>query len=281
MSTLTLDSFLARYAEAASTRLPVAQTIRGIAAAGRQIWSIVQDGASDAFATVQTGTNSDGDQQTALDIVTDRIFLDAAQAAPVAAYASEELDLAQALDPEQPLALAIDPLDGSSNVNLNLSFGTIFSILPSFQPQNGPLASFLRPGSQPARRRPHGLRAAAVAGAERRRGHAHLRIQRPDRRLPPRRRERARSADGEGVRHQRLQLPPLGRFGAALFRRLREGRARAARARLQHALARLAGRRGLPHPRARRRVPLSGRQAPGLRQRPAAPRLRGQSRSRS
>ena len=261
MSTLTLDSFLAGYAEAASTRLAVAQTIRGIAAAGRQIWSIVQDGASDAFATVQTGTNSDGDQQTALDIVTDRIFLDAAQAAPVAAYASEELDLAQALDPEQPLALAIDPLDGSSNVNLNLSFGTIFSILPSFQPQSGPLASFLRPGTSQlaAGLLVYGPRLSLVLSV----GEGTHIFEYSDRiggyrlvaenvRVPP---------AGEGVRHQRLELPPLGRFGAALLRRLRERRARAARARLQHALARLAGRRGLPHPGARRRVPLSGRQA--------------------
>ena len=149
---------------------------------------------------------------------------------------------------EQPLALAIDPLDGSSNVNLNLSFGTIFSILPSLQPQSEPLRELPAARRQPARRRLHRLRAAAVAGAQRRRGHAHLRIQRPDRRLPPRRANVRVPPQAKEFAINASNYRHWDEFGAALFRRLREGRARAARARLQHALARLAGRRGLPHP---------------------------------
>ena len=43
------------------------------------------------------------------------------------------------------LALAIDPLDGSSNIDVNVSIGTIFSIYPAAKTAE---ASFLRPGSE-------------------------------------------------------------------------------------------------------------------------------------
>jgi fructose-1,6-bisphosphatase I len=52
-------------------------------------------------------------------------------ASPVAAYVSEEIGQATLLQPEAPLAVAIDPLDGSSNIDVNASIGTIFSILPA------------------------------------------------------------------------------------------------------------------------------------------------------
>jgi fructose-1,6-bisphosphatase I len=121
--------------------------IQEIADAAREVWRMVQDGTSgDAVAL---GTNSDGDRQIALDILADRIFLAASRRVPVAAYASEELAEPVLIDPSSPLALAIDPLDGSSNVELALSFGTIFSILPAL-PENGrgALESFLQPGSR-------------------------------------------------------------------------------------------------------------------------------------
>jgi fructose-1,6-bisphosphatase I len=51
--------------------------------------------------------------------------------APVAAIASEELDDWVLLDADKPLAVAFDPLDGSSNIDANMSIGTIFSILPA------------------------------------------------------------------------------------------------------------------------------------------------------
>ena len=58
--------------------------------------------------------------------------------------------------------------------------------------------------------------------------------------------------------------------GPRLCRRLRRRHRGAARAGLQHALDRLAGRRGAPHPDPRRRLPLPARRAAGLRARAAA-----------
>ena len=66
-----------------------------------------------------------------------------------ALYASEELDSPVLLDPAAPLAIAIDPLDGSSNIETNVSIGTIFSILPATgAPGDNPAAPFLQAGMQ-------------------------------------------------------------------------------------------------------------------------------------
>lgn len=87
------------------------------------------------------GVNSDGDAQKALDVIADELFLAAAKASGVAHYASEEQDVVVALGPGD-IALAIDPLDGSSNIDTNLSVGTIFSLYPA---DVRPETSFLRP----------------------------------------------------------------------------------------------------------------------------------------
>jgi fructose-1,6-bisphosphatase I len=60
-------------------------------------------------------------------------------------YASEEQEIVVELDPQGHYALAIDPLDGSSNIDVNVSIGTIFSI---FEAKDDADASFLRPASE-------------------------------------------------------------------------------------------------------------------------------------
>ncbi len=67
--------------------------------------------------------------------------------APVGLYASEELELPIMVNKDAPLAVAIDPLDGSSNIETNVSIGTIFSILPALGVQgDNPAATFFQPG---------------------------------------------------------------------------------------------------------------------------------------
>jgi fructose-1,6-bisphosphatase I len=147
MDTQTLGGFL-RGDPAASRGEAVSATIRAIASTAQQVRRRVRD-ARPGDATAGSGTNPDGDKQIGLDVFADQIFLDAARLAPVASYASEELSDPVLIDASAPLALAVDPLDGSSNVELDLSFGTIFSILPAL-PLNGQgaLSSFLQPGSR-------------------------------------------------------------------------------------------------------------------------------------
>lgn len=88
------------------------------------------------------GTNAGGDGQKALDLIADDAFMAELNAGAVRYYASEEQD--EVVDfGEGTLGLAIDPLDGSSNIDVNVSIGTIFSVFPV---ADGPDATFLRPG---------------------------------------------------------------------------------------------------------------------------------------
>lgn len=144
----TLGQFLQSACAATAYRHAVISTLLEIASAAQQVWRRVQDGMP-ADAVAGTTRNSGGDWQIGLDLLADQLFLDAARLSPVAAYASEELPEPVPLDASSPLVLALDPLDGSSNVVLDLSFGTIFSILSAL-PSNGQgsMASFLQPGDR-------------------------------------------------------------------------------------------------------------------------------------
>ncbi len=91
------------------------------------------------------GTNLGGDGQKALDLIADDAYAEALKSTEVRWYASEEQDEVVELNPNGSLALAIDPLDGSSNIDVNVSIGTIFSIFPA---RDGANESFLRPARE-------------------------------------------------------------------------------------------------------------------------------------
>jgi fructose-1,6-bisphosphatase I len=90
------------------------------------------------------GVNSDGDTQKDIDIAADRLMCAALRSAPVAAVLSEEAELPEELDRDAPLCVAIDPLDGSANLENNISVGTIFSIRPRGRDI---ISTFFEPGT--------------------------------------------------------------------------------------------------------------------------------------
>ncbi|MGV0801262.1 class 1 fructose-bisphosphatase, partial [Mycolicibacterium elephantis] len=79
------------------------------------------------------GVNVQGEVQHKLDVVANDYFLRANEwGGQVAGMASEELDHPYLLPGEYPRGkylLIFDPLDGSSNIDVNVSVGSIFSIL--------------------------------------------------------------------------------------------------------------------------------------------------------
>ena len=91
------------------------------------------------------GANADGDRQTALDVAADVALATALAKTGVRWFASEERDGIEELDPKGRLAVAVDPLDGSSNIDVNVSIGTIFSV---YRAEEGAEASFLRRGRE-------------------------------------------------------------------------------------------------------------------------------------
>ncbi|HYN54127.1 MAG TPA: class 1 fructose-bisphosphatase [Methylotenera sp.] len=94
--------------------------------------------------------NVQGETQKALDVITNDIFIENQQSGFVAGMLSEEIDdiiqVAYAHRQNGQYLMLFDPLDGSSNVNVNISVGTIFSIIKS-KNSNPVLADFLQSGT--------------------------------------------------------------------------------------------------------------------------------------
>ncbi len=105
----------------------------------------IADGSLAGDLGAAVGTNLGGDGQKALDVLADDAYAAALKDTAVRWYASEEQDEVVALNPAGDLALAIDPLDGSSNIDVNVSIGMIFSIFPAASDAN---TSFLRPARE-------------------------------------------------------------------------------------------------------------------------------------
>ena len=73
--------------------------------------------------------NADGDLQKPLDIFADEVLINCLKDCPVSGYASEEQDGFIDFKNHHNLIVLADPLDGSSNIDVNVTIGTIFSII--------------------------------------------------------------------------------------------------------------------------------------------------------
>jgi fructose-1,6-bisphosphatase I/sedoheptulose-1,7-bisphosphatase len=97
-------------------------------------------------------SNGQGEAQMKLDVAADRIFRRTTEwGGTLAAMVSEETDVPYAIPAHYPKGrylLAFDPLDGSSNIDVNVPVGSIFSVLRAPEGVAEPLVQdFLRPGS--------------------------------------------------------------------------------------------------------------------------------------
>ena len=119
--------------------------INALCDTARELAVIIAKGPLGQSLGHEVGENSDGDGQKALDVLADDMFLARLCNANIRWYASEEQEDVISLDREGRYALAIDPLDGSSNIDVNVSIGTIFSIFEAHGKAN---ESFLRPASE-------------------------------------------------------------------------------------------------------------------------------------
>ncbi|MDE2356273.1 MAG: class 1 fructose-bisphosphatase [Alphaproteobacteria bacterium] len=144
-----LADVLARRAKVAGGRavetIPVILALAD--AAARLAAFVAQPSADGSHGAYVGAANSDGDAQRKLDLVAEEICQAAARASGVGPYLSEETEAALTLDPAGALAMAIDPLDGSSNIAVNGVIGTIFALLPA--PPGSlatPALAFAQPG---------------------------------------------------------------------------------------------------------------------------------------
>jgi fructose-1,6-bisphosphatase I len=102
-------------------------------------------------------TNVQGEVQKKLDVLSNEILLEANEwGGNLAALASEEMDNPRPIPTHYPRGeylLLFDPLDGSSNIDVNISVGTIFSVLRCPKVASGAYCepdekAFLQPGNK-------------------------------------------------------------------------------------------------------------------------------------
>ncbi len=99
--------------------------------------------------------NVQGEVQKKLDVMSNEILLEANEwGGHLAGMASEEMETIHPIPnryPKGEYLLLFDPLDGSSNIDVNVSIGTIFSVLRAHLDQPGQAVTeedFLQPGSK-------------------------------------------------------------------------------------------------------------------------------------
>ncbi|CAG2132177.1 Fructose-1,6-bisphosphatase class 1 [compost metagenome] len=126
--------------------------IEVVARACKAISNAVSKGAlAGVLGSAGTG-NVQGETQQKLDVIANEVLLDANEwGGHLAAMASEEMDSFYEIPnryPKGEYLLLFDPLDGSSNIDVNVSIGTIFSVLHMPKPgQTVTEHDFLQPGT--------------------------------------------------------------------------------------------------------------------------------------
>ncbi len=139
----TLSEYLAESGSTSTKIAGLAEALLAVAEGAKKLEAVISSPEGAGQADI-VGENTDGDQQKALDVQAHEIFLDVLADSSVAVIASEEAELPILMDNNGQLAMAMDPLDGSSNIETNAPVGTIFSILPLNAA--APDASFFRSG---------------------------------------------------------------------------------------------------------------------------------------
>ena len=117
-----------------------------------EIATAIRHGALGGVLGSAGSENVQGETQKKLDVIANDLMVQRlGETGVVAGLASEEMEDPVAIrgSERQPYLALFDPLDGSSNIDVNISVGTIFSILRHPSPGSAPdEAAFLQPGSQ-------------------------------------------------------------------------------------------------------------------------------------
>ena len=124
-----------------------------VARACKRISQAVNKGAVGDILGTAGSENVQGEMQKKLDIIANEVLIEANEwGGHLAAMASEEMEGIYVVPnrfPQGEYLLLFDPLDGSSNIDVNVSIGTIFSVLKKPGGHEGVSErDFLQPGIQ-------------------------------------------------------------------------------------------------------------------------------------
>ena len=146
----TISKFLIEQLRGAEDQADLAALLIDVTAAVKSIASMTAKGALGGFLGSLGTENVQGETQKKLDVLSNDAMIQACEwGGLVAGMASEEMDDPYVLPQEferGPYLLVFDPLDGSSNIDVNVSVGTIFSVLRHTKIGDPATADYLCPG---------------------------------------------------------------------------------------------------------------------------------------
>jgi len=158
MSRITLTRFLIeRQRDKQLINADLRLLIETVARACKAISNAVTKGSIAGNLGSAGSDNVQGEAQKKLDVLSNEILLEANEwGGNLAALASEEMENPHPIPtrfPKGEYLLLFDPLDGSSNIDVNVSVGTIFSVLRCPKVEGGGYCeadekAFLQPGSK-------------------------------------------------------------------------------------------------------------------------------------
>lgn len=153
MSRVTLSRYLIEQTRNHNTPADLRFLVEVVARACKAISHAVSKGALGGVLGNAGTDNVQGEAQKKLDVISNEILLEANEwGGHLAAMASEEMEEAYQIPgryPKGAYLLLFDPLDGSSNIDVNVSVGTIFSVLRCPEGTETPSeASFLQAGTE-------------------------------------------------------------------------------------------------------------------------------------
>jgi fructose-1,6-bisphosphatase I len=153
----TLNEFIMdRQAESPGASGELSRILNDIAVASKIVSRDVRRaGLVDHILGAHGEVNVQGEEQQKLDVVADNQFIKVfAAGGEICGIASEENDDFVAFESEQArngkYVVLFDPLDGSSNIDVNVSIGTIFSIYKRVSPKGtiATIEDMLQPGTE-------------------------------------------------------------------------------------------------------------------------------------
>jgi len=141
---------LADYLNQHATNPALNDVIATVTDVGKTISQLLRKGALADILGEAGNQNVQGEDQKKLDVLANDLLLDAlAKNTHCAGVASEELDDATPANDDGSLLVLFDPLDGSSNIDINMAVGTIFSVLPyERQGQTSENSDYLQAGTK-------------------------------------------------------------------------------------------------------------------------------------
>ena len=147
----TLSKFLIQQLQAEG-KSDLAALLVDVAAAVKAISAMTAKGDLAGILGSLDTQNVQGETQKKLDVLSDKAFINTFQLGGlIAGLASEENDdpiLVSDPAKKGPFLVVFDPLDGSSNIDVNVSVGSIFSILEAPKGRDPVMADYLQPGTK-------------------------------------------------------------------------------------------------------------------------------------